>query len=393
MEGKIRVVIVDDSALVREILQVVLSLDNDIEVVGHAKNGKEAIDLASKLRPDVITMDISMPEMDGIDAIEHIMAYHPTPIMVLTSLSDAGMAFRSLSKGALEVVEKPELDDDKCREFVTKIKQLSKVQVITHISGRLKSRKRNPVAESPQREETLKKGIRPGRGIETEKKVVAIGSSTGGPKVLGHILGSLPADISSGILIVQHISDGFVGTLVDWLDDISEIRIKEAEDGETVLSGVAYIAPARLHLAVSDGRISLDNSATVEGQRPSADFLFSSVAREYGPGSIGVILSGMGRDGALGIREIRDAGGFTIAQDEKSCVVFGMPKVAIELGGVQEVLPPESIPAEVLRQLSAQESLSHSSSQVVRVLHYNLCARCVHLFGSSIRQFKPKMSF
>ena len=363
MQGKIRVIIVDDSSLVREILQVVLSLDNDIEVVGHAKNGKEAIDLASTLRPDVITMDISMPEMDGIDAIEHIMAYHPTPIMVLTSLSDAGLAFRSLSKGALEVVEKPELDDDKCREFVKQIKQLSKVKVITHISGRLKrGRERTPVAEPPPKEKTLKKGI-PGRIIQPEKKVVAIGSSTGGPKVLGHILSSLPGDIASGILIVQHISDGFVGTLVDWLDDISEIRIKEAEDGESVLSGVAYIAPAGLHLAVSNGRISLDNSASVEGQCPSADFLFSSVAREYGPRSIGVILSGMGKDGALGIREIRDAGGFTIAQDEKSCVVFGMPKVAIELGGVQEVLPPESIPSEILRQLSSQESLSHSSSR------------------------------
>ena len=182
MQGKIRVIIVDDSSLVREILQVVLSLDNDIEVVGHAKNGKEAIDLASTLRPDVITMDISMPEMDGIDAIEHIMAYHPTPIMVLTSLSDAGLAFRSLSKGALEVVEKPELDDDKCREFVKQIKQLSKVKVITHISGRLKrGRERTPVAEPPPKEETLKKGI-PGRIIQPEKKVVAIGSSTGGLK-------------------------------------------------------------------------------------------------------------------------------------------------------------------------------------------------------------------
>ena len=168
---------------------------------------------------------------------------------------------------------------------------------------------------------------------------------------MGDILSSLPRDIPAGILITQHISDGFVATLAGWLDDISEVRVKEAEEGEAVLPGVAYVAPTGLHMEVSGGRILLNDSAPVGGHRPSVDILFSSVAREYGSGGIGVILSGMGRDGALGTKEIRDAGGFTIAQDEKSCVVFGMPKVAIELGGVRAVLVPESIPAEILRRV------------------------------------------
>ncbi len=357
----IRVLIVDDSALVREIFQVVFGFHEQIKVVGHAGNGREAVELTSKLRPDVITMDINMPEMDGLEAIEHIMAYYPTPILVLTSLSDADVAFRSLSKGALEVMEKLELDDEKCREFIEKIILLSKVKVVTHISGKRKGRvgEGAPAAKPALSEKAPRRWVGFRRRTQSRGRVVAIGSSTGGPRILGQVLSSLPGDIPTGILITQHISDGFVTTLVDWLDDISEIRVKEAEDGEAVLPGVAYVAPTGLHLEVSGGRISLNNSAPVGGHRPSVDLLFSSVAREYGPGSIGVILSGMGRDGALGLKEIHDAGGFTIAQEEKSCIVFGMPKVATELGGVHAVLLPESMPAEILRQVQVQEPSYH----------------------------------
>ena len=331
VKDKIKVLVVDDSSTARDAIQAILSSDEDIKVLATAADGVEAIDLVPKLRPDLITLDINMPRMNGIEAIQHIMAYNPTPILVVTSNQDAGIAFESLSKGALEVVGRPSLSDDgECEEFIEKVKLLAKIKVITHVSGKRKK-------------------------SEGERgEIVAIGSSTGGPQALSKILSSFPSNLSAAVLIVQHISEGFTDGLVKWLKNLSGIEVKEACKDDIISPGLAYVAPTGHHMEVANGgKISLTDGPLIEGQRPSADVLLSSVGKKYGSRCIGVILTGMGSDGARGIKAIKDCGGATIAQDEESSVVFGMPKAAIELGAVDKVLSLDSIAGEVLGLLGS----------------------------------------
>ena len=359
MSARIRVLIVDDSKLVQEVLRSILGSDGELEVVGAAANGNEALTLTAKHRPDVIVMDINMPELGGLEATEKIMAYSPTPILILTSMDGADVAFEALSRGALEVVEKPELDDEKCRELIAKIKLSAGVRVITHIAGRQgEPQSREGAASRPPAPAGPRAPLAPAppRGGRTARSatVVGIGSSTGGPKALGQICSELPADFPASILVVQHIADGFVPVLTSWLDGSSQIRVKEAEDGEELAPGVAYIAPSNVHMELAGTRIALRDGEPLAGHVPSVDVLLSSIAKNCGARGMGIILSGMGRDGARGAKEIRDAGGYTMAQDEKSCVVFGMPKAAVELDGVNQVLDPLEIAAAVLRH--TQES-------------------------------------
>ena len=359
MGKMIRVLIVDDSELVQAVLQSILGSDPELEVVGAAANGHQAVDLTRTLRPDVIVMDINMPELGGLGATERIMAYHPTPILVLTSMDRADVAFEALSRGALDVIEKPELDDEKCRELLRRIKLSAGVRVVTHIAGRRtpmelpESVDPGPPASGPSRPATLA----PPRaaGLPRPGRVVGIGSSTGGPQVLGQICQALPADFPGAILVVQHIAEGFVPVLTDWLHGSSRIRVKEAEDGEALEGGVAYIAPSNLHLQVTGNRIALEDGPPMGGHRPSVDALLSSIARKCGKEGMGIILSGMGRDGARGLREIRQAGGFTMAQAEETCVVYGMPKAAVELDGVSRVLDPQGIAGEMQRRVQQGE--------------------------------------
>ena len=342
---KIRVLVVDDSPLIRDIISMILQEDPQIEVVGQAENGQIAIELVEALRPDLVTMDIMMPVMDGLTAIQHIMAYHPTPILVVTSSSEAEVAYRAIANGALEVMQKPDMSAGPAEweGFARRVKVLSQVKVITHIRGR------SGGAASTQ--------VLPVMGAAAAsstcgERIVAIGASTGGPAALSKLLGGLPPDLTTGVVVVQHIAEGFVPGLVSWLNTVTILHVKEAEDGERIEAGTVYIAPTGSHTAVGHGgRLRLLDTPPVENQRPAVDVLFDSVGRHYHRGAVAALLTGMGRDGARGLKTIRDAGGRTIAQDEESCVVYGMPKAAVEMGAAEMVLPLTEIPAAIVNCL------------------------------------------
>jgi len=361
MTAETRVLIVDDSALVQEVLRSIFESASELKVVGVAGNGCEAVELTAKLRPDVIVMDVNMPELDGLEATRKIMAYYPTPILILTSMDKAEVAFQALASGALEVMEKPELDAEKCRELIRKIKLSAGVKVATHIAGR-RSGEQLPEAicrHSPTPDKAVEPTLppRPPTGSAHPKRIIGIGSSTGGPQALGQIFSALPTDFPASILVVQHIADGFVPVLVNWLNDISPIRVKEAENAERLTSGTAYIAPSNVHMELIGDSIALSTAPPLAGHRPSADILLSSIAKYGKEKGMGVILSGMGRDGAKGIKEIRDAGGYTVAQNEETCVVFGMPAAAVELGGVSRLLNSQAIASAILQQVQEGKRL------------------------------------
>lgn len=340
----IRVIIADDSLVAREMLVQILDSDPGIRVVGQAKDGAEAVELVERLRPDLITMDIHMPKLDGLGATERIMAYTPTPILVVSSSvygEGMGRAFDAMSLGALEVIKKPEPKDwadlDRIgRDVIRKVKVLSRVRVITHIKG-----KRSAV------------GVAPHAGAPAiSRSVVAIGSSTGGPSALLEILARIPTDFPLPIVVAQHIADGFVPGLVSWLDSGCKISVRSAVDGQKIEGGVVYFAPTGTNM-VLDGDVTRFQTPG-QGQLyiPSADTLFDSVARSHGKRGVGVLLTGMGADGAEGLKLLRNTGASTIAQNEATCTVFGMPKAAIDIGAAEMVLPLTSI-AEALEQLAA----------------------------------------
>ncbi len=341
--GKTRVLVVDDSPLVRDIITMILQEDPEIQVVGQAENGQVAIDLVSALRPDLVTMDIMMPVMDGLTAIQHIMAYQPTPILVVTSSSEAQVAYKAISNGALEVMQKPDmsLGPTEWEGFVRRIKLLAQVKVITHVRGR--------GAASTQ---VLPLVGQAAAAAGSRGRILAIGASTGGPAALSKLLTGLPPDLPVGVVIVQHIADGFVPGLVSWLKTVTILNVKVAEEGACIEPGTVYIAPSGRHTVVgSGGRLHLLDSPPVDSQRPAVDVLFEAIQQQYGRNAIAVLLTGMGRDGARGLKAIRDAGGRTIAQDEASCVVYGMPRAAVELGAAEQVLPLSEIPLAVVQLL------------------------------------------
>jgi two-component system, chemotaxis family, protein-glutamate methylesterase/glutaminase len=337
----IRVVIADDSLVAREMLAQILATDPDIEVVGQAKNGQEAVDLVANLRPDLVTMDIHMPKMNGLEATEKIMAFTPTPILVVSSSvhgEGMGSAFDALTRGALEVIKKPEpkewADLERIgRDVLRKVKVLASVRVITHIRGR-RGHAAIPVGDEPL--------------TPSDRRIVAIGSSTGGPSALLSVLGKLPADFPLPILVAQHIADGFVPGLVSWLDGGSKLKVVAAQDGDRPKPGFAYFATTGSNMVIDGGTIRFEPSKEGQLYIPSADTLFESVARSFGERSIGVILTGMGADGAAGLKRMHDKGAATIAQDEDTCTVFGMPRAAIELGAASRVLPIEDIAEGIL---------------------------------------------
>jgi len=335
----IRVVIADDSLVAREMLAQILASDPAIEVVGQAKDGEEVVDMVGRLRPDLVTMDIHMPKMDGLKATEKIMAFTPTPILIVSSSvhgEGMGSAFDALALGALEVIKKPEPRDwadlDRIgRDVLRKVKILANVRVITHVRGR--------------REHSDVIGHRIGSPVT--RSMIAIGSSTGGPSALLAVLGRLPADLPVPILVAQHIADGFVPGLVSWLDSGCKIKVVAAEPGVRPAAGTAYFAPTGSNMII-DGSV-LRFEAPKRGQLyiPSADTLFESVAQCYGKRSIGVLLTGMGADGAVGLKRMNERGAVTIAQDEATSTVFGMPKAAIDMGAVDTVLAVNDIAAGI----------------------------------------------
>ena len=342
----IRVLVVEDSPLMCKILTTVMNSDPQILVVAIANNGKEAVELVPCLKPDIITMDMDMPVMDGFEATREIMAYHPTPILIVSSsVFRLGMekVFKAISHGALDVIDKSELElvgDKKSGEaLIAKIKFLTSVRVMDQPIVKLRNERPVVDLKTPRK--------------KVSDKIVAIVASTGGPQALLKILKRLPEDFPCGIVIVQHITNGFLSGLVDWLIKECKIKIKIGEDSEEIRPGVAYLAPDNFHMRVAEGgKINLSNEPPNAGHRPSGDVLLESVARTYGKGSVGAILTGMGRDGAVGMKAIKQFQGSTIAQNEKSCIVFGMPNAAIEMNVVDKVLPLEKIAEEIVLMVS-----------------------------------------
>lgn len=331
---RIRVLVVEDSLTVRRQLCDVLASDPEIEVVGEVPDGKQAIERCLALRPDVITMDMMMPVMTGVATTEYLMAHCPTPILVVSSSTNRGELFRTydaLAAGAVDVLEKPRGDEAEGvweRQFLSTVKLVSRIRVITHVRGRLSSLARSRAGNEPRAE-----------AATTPCSVIAIGASTGGPAALVEILHALPADFVTPILLVLHINEPFGSAFADWLDRQSRHRVSLAREGDVVGASRILMAPPDFHLAVDGRQIRLTRDAERFSCRPSIDVLFESVARSYGGRAAGCLLTGMGRDGAAGLLEIRRAGGLTIAQDEASSVVFGMPREAIALGAASSILP------------------------------------------------------
>ncbi len=345
---EIKVLIADDSVLARDLIKAILSSDGQIVIVGEAKNGAEAIAMAAVLKPDIITMDIEMPVMNGLDAIEQIMANNARPILVVTSLGDAHTAYSAISRGALDLIEKPDVNLQVAAEFISKVKLLARVQVLTHLKGRHLKADKQP---SPPPDIAA---VRADAAPQSDK-VVAIASSTGGPDALSVIISSLPETFPCPILISQHISDGFVPGMVDWFRKLTRLQVQMGANGAELRPGHAYVSPSEMHMTVGgDGRIALVERQPSDIFRPSCDRLLLSVADVFGSRSLGVILTGMGNDGVYGMQKIKQAGGITVAQDERTSVVFGMPRVAIETGCIDRVLPIQEIGRTLIEIVSAQ---------------------------------------
>jgi len=331
----------------RKLISDLLESDPRIEVVDTARDGVEAVEKTCRLRPDVVTLDIQMPRMSGLDALSHIMSQCPTPVVVLTGLTNPDLAFEALERGAVDFVLKPSgtisVDIYKVRQEL-----VEKVKLATLVNLRKVVAKVAPAAPIALK---APPGAPGGRGV-------AIGASTGGPKALDRLLSSLPAGLPAPVLVVQHMPPGFTRSFAKRLNQRSPLLVKEAEEGDIVLPGRAYVAPGDHHVLIEKqaGReiIRLDKSPRVKGLRPSADVTMRSVAEAYGAGSIGVILTGMGSDGTEGLKAIKEQGGVTIAQDKATSVIYGMPRAAVESGCVDKVLPLNEIPREIVRILAGR---------------------------------------
>lgn len=346
MSGPIRVLVVDDSALARGLIGALIAASPGLVLCGEAEHGREAVAQVLALKPDIVTMDMNMPVMNGMDAIAEIMAVRATPILVLSDLADASMAVAAVARGALEVARKPSLDEGPA--LTARLEMLARVPVIRHI--RRPSQPDGPDALATP--DIFHRPIQPPCSIPY--RVVAIAASTGGPQALGRLLPLLPADFPAPVLIAQHIADGFAAGMATWLDTISPLPVTLARDGEPLSAGHVYLADSTTHLLVgATGRLTLVPRRDEHIYRPSCDALLTSVARYAGARAVGVILTGMGRDGVTGLMAIHQAGGMTIAQDEESSVIFGMNQEAIRAGGVRWVLPLAHIAANLCRLTGA----------------------------------------
>lgn len=350
---KVRVLVVDDSAFMRKIISDMIALDKELTVVGTARNGKESIQKIKDLSPDVITMDVEMPVMDGLAALEIIMKQFPRPVVMLSSLTNEGAdaTLKALELGAVDFITKPvsvfKVNTEEIKaQLIEKIKVASRVKVNTENLFRSSTKKMEIKSiAKPSILQEKNKSI---------KRIVAIGTSTGGPKALQEIIPYLPKNIPASILIVQHMPPGFTKSLAERLNNISEMNVKEAEDNETLLAGWAYIAPGDYHLELKNEanllKIKLTKTKPVSGHRPSVDVMMNSLARlNLGDKVISVIMTGMGSDGAEGIKNIKLSNGYTVAQDEATCVVYGMPKSAISLGCIDKIVPLQDIAGTIIQ--------------------------------------------
>jgi len=346
---KIQVLIVDDSALVRRTLSDVLASDPEIEVMGTAPDPIVASERIREQAPDVITLDIEMPRMDGLTFLQKLMAQHPIPVVICSSLAEEGAqsTLRALEYGAVDIITKPRLGS---KQFLEESRQMLCESVKAAAQARPRAHRARPIEPKLTADSVLSRAT--GAMIETTEKIVAIGASTGGTEALRVLLEALPAD-APGMVIVQHMPEMFTRAFAKRLDGLCQISVKEAERNDSVLRGRALIAPGNHHMLLqrSGARYFVDvkDGPLVSRHRPSVDVLFRSAARYAGQNAVGVIMTGMGDDGANGLREMKEAGATTIAQDEESCVVFGMPNEAIKRNAVDRVLPLTSIAGAMLR--------------------------------------------
>lgn len=352
----IKVLIVDDSALIRQLLTEIINSNADMQVIGVAHDPLMARERIKALNPDVITLDIEMPKMDGLAFLEKLMQLRPTPVVMISSLTErnAGVTLRALELGAVDFITKPRLD---ISEGMQSYGELIAEKI--RIAAKAKLRCAVKFAPSPRYSADAILPPRLDNSASVTEKLIVIGASTGGTEAIRTILECLPSD-APGVVITQHMPEAFTRAFAQRLDSTCKIRVKEAEQGERILAGHAYIAPGHSHLLLKrNGKhyvTVLNQGPPVNRHRPSVDVLFRSAANCAGKNAIGIILTGMGNDGAAGMREMKQAGSYNLAQDEASCVVFGMPKMAIEAGAVDKVLPLSEIVTEVFAYLNAPAS-------------------------------------
>jgi two-component system chemotaxis response regulator CheB len=351
----IRVLVVDDSAVCRDFLSHILASDPRIEVVGAVADGASALEAAIAIRPDVITMDIEMPGMNGYEATRKIMESAPTPIIVVSAadnVREIGMSFHAIESGALSVLPKPHGGDSpesqkQSAELVLMVKLMAEVKVIRRWT-------RDQEETHPAAKPREAPAERPAATAREGGPVVLIGASTGGPMPIRTILSLLPRGFPAAVLVVQHIASGFGAGFAEWLAGFCDLPVRIAVDGESVLPGRVYVAPDGAHLGVEKGpRIRFGLGAPENGLKPSVSYLFRTAAQVYGKDAVAILLSGMGKDGAEELKALKDGGAVTYAQDRASCVIFGMPGEAVRLGGASFTLPPEGIAAALLSLVRA----------------------------------------
>jgi two-component system, chemotaxis family, protein-glutamate methylesterase/glutaminase len=351
---KLRVLVVDDSATVRQTMRQILESDPAIQVIATASDPFAAVERIKQEVPDVMTLDVEMPRMDGITFLEKLMAQCPLPVVICSTLTDRGSetALAALDKGAVEIITKPKLGTKQFLEE-SRIRICDAVKSAAQVRVQRKAAPVRTVVAAKLTADAMLSRPASKAMIQTTEKIVAVGASTGGTEALRVFLQALPAD-APGIVIVQHMPEKFTASFAKRLDELCDVTVKEAVDGDSVLRGQALIAPGNRHMLLkrSGARyyVEVKDGPLVSRHRPSVDVLFRSAARYAGSNAVGVIMTGMGDDGAKGLREMRDVGAWTIAQDEATSVVFGMPHEAIKLGGAEQVLPLDHIAGEVVRR-------------------------------------------
>ncbi|MCX7922395.1 MAG: chemotaxis response regulator protein-glutamate methylesterase [Clostridia bacterium] len=353
--NSINVLVVDDSAFMRRVISDILSSDSSINVIDTAKNGGEAIEKIGALKPDVVTMDIEMPVMDGLSCLKEVLKTSYVPVIMLSSLTRQGAeaTIQALEYGAVDFITKPTnifdmKGEDKKLELIDKIKIVGKTKRSRRETNRIAHLIKPPVAVNTSRP---KEGIVKSNEI---KNIVAIGTSTGGPKALQSVIPLVPGDIPAAFLIVQHMPPGFTKSLAERLNGMSELTVKEAEDGDVVQPGHAYIAPGDYHMLLDKGsneiKIKLSKTPPVGGHRPAVNVMMESLSQTGLTNIVGVIMTGMGGDGSEGVKKLKNINkAHIIAQDEKTCVVYGMPKVAVQTGAVDVVVPLQEITNEIMK--------------------------------------------
>ena len=338
----IKVLVVDDSALIRSLLSEIVRSEPDFLLIGAASNAYAARELVNQYRPDVITLDVEMPKVDGLTFLDKLMKARPTAVVMISSLTEQGaeVTLRALELGAVDYLAKPKID-------ITRGIEEYRLEIIAKVKTAAQARISRKEASQPKKIDTLR--------FKTTEKVIAIGASTGGTEAIKAVLTQLPVD-SPGIVITQHMPPGFTKSFAKRLDGLCRINVLEAQGGERIMPGYAYLAPGDKHLTVvrsgADYRIELTDGPRVSGHKPSVDVMFQSVAEAVGSNALAVILTGMGRDGALGIRSIAEHGGFTMAQDEASSLIFGMPQEAIKTGCIKQIVSLDSISSHLIEVLN-----------------------------------------